>query len=86
MPNAALLISGAPHPDEARRFIDFLTSAGAEQILANSAAAQYPLHAGTKGPDLLPPLDGLRVMDVGYSDVARKLPFMDAALKTIFGQ
>lgn len=86
MPNAALLIRGAPHQDEARRFIDFLTSAEAEQILANSAAAQYPLHAGTKGPDLLPPLDSLRVMDVDYSEVARKLPAMDAAVKTIFGQ
>jgi iron(III) transport system substrate-binding protein len=86
MPNAALLIRGAPHPDEARNFIDFLTSAEAEQMLANSAAAQYPLHAGTKGPDLLPPLDGLRVMDVDYSDVARKLPAMDAAVRTIFGQ
>jgi ABC-type Fe3+ transport system, periplasmic component len=65
MPNAALLIHGAPHPDEARRFIDFLTSAEAEQILATSDAAQYPLHPGGKGPALLPPLEGLRVMDVG---------------------
>lgn len=86
MPNAAVLIRGAPHPDEARKFIDFLTSAEAERILAESAAAQYPLHVGVKGPDLLPPLDGLRVMDVDYSDVARKLPAMDAAVKTIFGQ
>ena len=31
MPNAALLIRGAPHPDEARRFIDFLVSAEAER-------------------------------------------------------
>jgi iron(III) transport system substrate-binding protein len=85
MPNAALLIHGAPHPDEARRFIEFLTSAEAEQILAASDAAQYPLHPGVKGPDLLPALDGLRVMDVDYAEVARKLPTMDAAIKTIFG-
>ena len=85
MPNAALLIHGAPHPDEARGFIDFLTSAEAEQILAASDAAQYPLHPGGKGPALLPPLDGLRVMDVEYADVARKLPAMDAAVKKIFG-
>ncbi len=85
MPNAALLIHGAPHPDEARRFIDFLTSAEAEQILATSDAAQYPLHPGGKGPALLPPLEGLRVMDVDYAEVARKLPTMDAAVKKIFG-
>jgi iron(III) transport system substrate-binding protein len=56
MPNAALLIRGAPHPDEARAFMDFLTSAEAEQILAASDAAQYPLHPGLKSPALLPPL------------------------------
>ena len=85
MPNAALVIHGAPHPDEARRFVDFLTSAEAEQILATSDAAQYPLHPGGKGPALLPPLEGLRVMDVDYAEVARKLPTMDAAVKKIFG-
>jgi iron(III) transport system substrate-binding protein len=85
MPNAALLIQGAPHAEEARRFIDFLTSAEAEQMLAASDAAQYPLHPGVKGPALLPPLDSLRIMDVDYADVARKLPAMDAAVKAAFG-
>ncbi len=85
MPNAALLIQGAPRPEEARRFIDFLVSAEAEKILAASDAAQYPLHPGVPGPALLPPLDGIRVMDVDYVEVAKKLPAMDAAVKTIFG-
>jgi iron(III) transport system substrate-binding protein len=85
MPNAALLIKGSPHADEARRFIDFLTSPEAEQILAASSAAQYPLHPGVKGPELLPALDGLTVMDVDYADVARTLPVMDATIKKIFG-
>jgi iron(III) transport system substrate-binding protein len=85
MPNAALLIRGAPHPDQARRFIEFLTSEEAERILAASDAAQYPLHPGAKGPELLPAVAGLRVMDVDYTAVARKLPIMDATMKTIFG-
>ena len=85
MPNAALLINGAPHPDEGRRFIDFLTSAEAEQILAASDAAQYPLRPGVKGPAVLPPLDALHIMDVDYAEVARKLPVMDAAVMKIFG-
>jgi iron(III) transport system substrate-binding protein len=85
MPNTALLIRGAPHPAAAKAFIDFLTSTEAEQILAASAAAQFPLHPDAKGPDLLPPLQGLRVMDVDYAEVARKLPVMDAAITTIFG-
>lgn len=85
MPNAALLIRGAPHPDEARQFIDFLTSAEAEQILAASDAAQYPLHPAIDGPALLPPLHQIRVMDVDYAEVARKLPTMDRAIQSIFG-
>jgi iron(III) transport system substrate-binding protein len=85
MPNAALLVRGAPHPDEARRFIDFLVSAEAEQILAASDAAQYPLHPGSVGPALMPPFESIRTMEVGYADVARKLPAMDAAVKATFG-
>ena len=57
MPNAAILVQGAPHPEEGRRFIDFLVSAESETILAASDAAQYPLHPGVPGPALLPPLE-----------------------------
>jgi iron(III) transport system substrate-binding protein len=85
MPNVALLIQGAPHPEQGQRFIDFLVSAEAERILADSDAAQYPLHPGTAGPGLLPPLDSLKVMEVDYLGVARKLPTMDATVRTVFG-
>lgn len=86
MPNAALLVQEGPHPDEGRRFIDFLVSAEAEKILAASDAAQYPLHPGVPGPALLPPLESIRVMDVDYAEVARRLPAMDAAAKAVFAQ
>lgn len=85
MPNVALLVHGAPHPDAAKQFIEYLVSAEAEQILAESDAAQYPLHPGTAGPTLLPPLERIRAMDVDYGEVARRLPSMDAAVRTIFG-
>ena len=85
MPNVALLVQGAPHPDAGKQFIDFLVSADAEKILADSDAAQYPLHPGVAGPKLLPPLDRVRVMDVDYLEVARRLPSMDAAVRSIFG-
>jgi iron(III) transport system substrate-binding protein len=85
MPNVALLIRGAPHVEQGQRFIDFLVSADAEKILADSDAAQYPLHPGVAGPRLLPPLTTVRVMDVDYLDVARRLPSMDAVVRNIFG-
>jgi iron(III) transport system substrate-binding protein len=85
MPNVALLIQGAPHLEQGQRFIDFLVSADAEKILAESDAAQYPLHRDVAGPTLLPPLGTIRVMDVDYLDVARRLPSMDTAVRNIFG-
>jgi iron(III) transport system substrate-binding protein len=85
MPNVAILVEDAPHPEAGKQFIEFLVSADAEQILAESDAAQYPLHAGAVGPKPLPPLERIRVMDVDYGEVARRLPSMDAAVRTIFG-
>lgn len=85
MPNVALLIAGAPHVEQGQRFIDFLVSADAEKILRDSDAAQFPLHPDIEGPKLLPSLGKIRVMEVDYADVARRLPAMDAAVRTIFG-
>ncbi len=85
MPNTAMLIAGAPNPEEARRFLDFLVSAEAERILAESAASQIPLHPGVPGPAALPPLDKIRVLDVDYGAVARKLGAMDESLKKVLG-
>lgn len=85
MPNVALLVAGAPHADAGKRFIDFLVSADSERMLADSDAAHYPLHLGVSGPTLLPPLDRIRIMDVEYPEVARRLPQMDAAVRNVFG-
>ncbi len=85
MPNAAMLIKGAPNAVAGKAFLDFLISAESERLLAASAAAQYPLHPGEAGPNLLPPLQTLKVMSVDYSAVAAMLPTMDAALKDILG-
>jgi iron(III) transport system substrate-binding protein len=85
MPNTAMEVRGAPHPEEARRFLDFLLSAEAESILARSDAAQFPLHPGVPGPPALPPLEKIRPMEVDYGAVARQLQPMDANLKTALG-
>jgi len=85
MPNVAMLIQGAPNREQGQRFIDFLVSKEAERILAESDAAQYPLHADVAGPTLLPPLNRIRVMEVDYVDVARRLSLMDDAVKSVFG-
>ncbi len=85
MPNTAMLIQGAPHPQEARAFLDFLLSPETERILAKSDAAQFPLHPGVSGPASLPSLDKVRPMEVDYDAVAKKLKIMDSMLKQALG-
>ena len=66
VPNAVVLIAGAPHADEGRRFIDFLLSPEVEQALAESDAAQMPVRPGVRGPKGVVPLQDLKSMDVDY--------------------
>jgi iron(III) transport system substrate-binding protein len=43
MPNTIALVSGAPHPAEAKQLIDYLLSADVERRLAETDGAQIPL-------------------------------------------
>ena len=49
IPNTVGLVRGAPHPEEAKRLIDFLLSAGVERELAAGRGAQIPLAADLAG-------------------------------------
>jgi iron(III) transport system substrate-binding protein len=73
VPNAAVLIAGAPQIEAGRRFIDFLLSAETERALAESEAAQIPLRPGVPGPAKLPPLDKIKAMSVDYARLAERL-------------
>lgn len=73
IPNAAVLIAGAPHPEAARRFIDFLLAPETEQALAESEAAQMPVRPGLPSPAGLPALADLKAMEVDYGSLAALL-------------
>lgn len=81
VPNAAVLIAGAPHPEAARRLIDYLLSKDTEHKLALSDAAQIPLHPGVAPPPQLKPIEALKVMTVNYAEVAAKLQVIQPFLK-----
>ena len=85
VPNAAVLIRGAPHPDAARRLIDYLLSPETERKLARADCAQIPLHPGVAGPPELKPMDQIRVMQVRYADVAQKLVEIQPLLRRWLG-
>lgn len=70
VPNAAVLIAGAPHPEAGRRFIDFLLAPESEKALAESEAAQMPVRPGLAPPAGLPALADLKPMEVDYGRLA----------------
>ncbi len=81
VPNAVVLIAGAPHPDLGKKLIDYLLSKETEARLARSDAAQIPLHAGVEGPPELRPLDQLKTMQVDTGKIAEKLQAIQPFLK-----
>jgi iron(III) transport system substrate-binding protein len=85
MPNMVSLIAGAPHPDEARKLIDYLVSADVERQLAQSEAVQIPLHAGVPGPKNIPTIETFKPMTLDYAKAASRVDDVTKRLATILG-
>ncbi len=73
VPNAVMLVKGAPHPDQGRRFIDFMLSPATETALAASDAAQLPLRPGIKVPAGMVGVTSFHAMKLDYARLATKL-------------
>ncbi|HEV8321819.1 MAG TPA: extracellular solute-binding protein [Myxococcota bacterium] len=69
MPTSVVVLKGGPHPDDARRLVDFLLSAEVERRLAD-AAAHMPLRAGVPSPPGVRRAGELRAMTVDFARVA----------------
>jgi len=85
MPNMVSLIANAPHPDEAKKLIDYLVSADVERQLAQSEAVQIPLHAGVAGPKNIPPIDSFTPMTLDYAKAASRVEDVTSRLASILG-
>ena len=74
IPTAAVLIEGAPHPEEARKLVDFLASATVENYLAESIAGHFPLRPGQPGPKLLGiDLSRARTISLDFTSLAKTM-------------
>jgi len=80
-----MLIKGAPHPERAKKLIDYLLSPETERKLAFADCAQIPLHPGVQIPPELKPIDAIKVMEVDYAAVAKKMVEIQAFLKNWTG-
>ena len=85
VPNTVLLIRNSPHPDTAKRLIDYLLSRETERKLALADCAQIPLHPGVPAPPELKSIDDIRVMKVDYAGVAEKMVEIQPYLKNWTG-
>lgn len=85
LPNGVVLIKNAPHPDQARKLIDYLLSKETERKLAFAECAQIPLHPGVATPPEVPRLEKMKVMDVNYAKLAKKMQEIQPFLKAWSG-
>lgn len=85
MPNMVSMIANAPHPEEARKLIDYLLSADVERQLAQSEAVQIPLHAGVPGPKNIPAIETFKPMTLDYAKAASRVEDVTNRLASILG-
>jgi iron(III) transport system substrate-binding protein len=85
IPNALVMVRGGPHPENARKLIEYLLSKETERKLAFSDAAQIPLHSGVETPPELRRIGDLKTMQIDYGRVAAKMQEIQPYLKTWAG-
>ena len=81
VPNAVVLIKNGPHPDAAKKLIDYLLSAETERKLAASDAAQIPLHEGVETPPIVRKIENPKTMQTDYAAVAHNMREIEPLLK-----
>ena len=81
-PNTVAILADAPHPDAARRFVDWILAPEIEAELARSRSAQIPVRAGIAPPEILPP--DVRFAEVDYTALGRALVERQRILMELF--
>jgi len=84
IPNSVALIAGAPHPENGRRFIDYLLRPETEKSLAWSRSAQMPLHPGVEVPGHVRRADQIRTFEVDFEAVADRMDEVSTYLNELF--
>ncbi|BBO87535.1 extracellular solute-binding protein [Desulfosarcina ovata] len=84
IPNTVALIKNAPHPEEGKKFIDYLLSKEIESKLSFSESANMPVRDGVKTPDHVPAYSSIKAMEVDYYQVAETMPEAARFCQTVF--
>lgn len=78
IPNSAALVRGAPHPENAKRFIEHLTGADSEAFLAKGPSRQMPVRASVSGE-----LAKLRTMKVDWGRLSASEALLDRVKRAL---
>ncbi len=84
IPNTVAILAGAPHPEAARRLVDFLLSRRVEERLAASLSAQIPVRADVPRPAGVRAASELKLLAVDWAEVGAQIGARHAELKELF--
>ncbi len=79
IPNSAAILRGAPHPEPARKFVDWLLRPETEALLAKGPSRQMPVRA-----EISPELSKLRAMKVDWGRLSESEALL-ARVKSTLG-
>ncbi|MCC6487090.1 MAG: extracellular solute-binding protein [Candidatus Hydrogenedentes bacterium] len=86
IPNTVALVKGAPHPDAAKKLIDYLLSPQVEEALSKMRSIQIPLNPNVNAPERVPKVSDTRTMAVTFEDIAARMESTAAFVKEEFLQ
>ena len=86
IPNTVMLLKDAPHPDNAKIFIDWVLRREIEERLAFSRSAQIPVRDDVPRPDHVGKIGDFKVMKVDYVKVGKSIGARTEELTKTFNQ
>jgi iron(III) transport system substrate-binding protein len=69
--SGAAILSSAPHPKAAQRFLAYLVSKAGQRVIAHSDSFEYPLNPHVTANPALPPLSTIKPLRVPLSKLGR---------------
>jgi iron(III) transport system substrate-binding protein len=84
IPNTIAILRSAPHPDAARRFVDWVLRPEIEAELARSRSAQIPVRDGVERPPHVLGPGAFKAMKVDFSKVGAQIEERAKEFKEIF--
>jgi iron(III) transport system substrate-binding protein len=71
IPNSVSMIEGCPHPDNAKKLIDYILRRETERRLANGPSAQMPVRKGIEKPGYVKSAADLHTLTIDWEEVAK---------------